>query len=220
VPLGCAWVYGRYLLWRTAAALLDRDQLDLPADIPRLVDTVYGDGQIGPPQWQGALRMAHAEHLARREGLEAIAETIILPDPGGTALPEIRYRSQGEAVEEASAQVQAHVRFGPPTIEVILLRATEDPDRVRTVSYGEPAVVRLDAPDDDREDVILDQAVRLPAQITDAADRQAFTPQAWRQSPLLSEAPVLLLPADGAPLPLGDYQCAYSPEMGLQVTRS
>ena len=158
VPLGCAWVYGRYLLWRTAAALLDRDQLDLPADIPRLVDTVYGDGQIGPPQWQGALRMAHAEHLARREGLEAIAETIILPDPGGTALPEIRYRSQGEAVEEASAQVQAHVRFGPPTIEVILLRATEDPSLARTVSYGAPAAVRLDAPDDDGEDVILDQA--------------------------------------------------------------
>lgn len=66
----------------------------------------------------------------------------------------------------------------------------------------------------------MSSLTRLPAQITDAADREAFTPQAWRQSPLLSEARVLLLPADGAPLPLGDYQCAYSPEMGLQVTRS
>jgi CRISPR-associated helicase Cas3/CRISPR-associated endonuclease Cas3-HD len=219
VPPGCGQVYGRWLLWRTAAALLDRDELDLPADIPRLVDAVYSDDQIGPPQWQAAVRQERDVHLAKLALLRETARTIILPDPGAAALSEVRYRDQGEAVEEASAQVQAHVRFGPPTIEVILLRATDDAGLARTVSLGEPAVIRLDALDDDREDVILDQAVRLPAQITDAADQQAFTPSAWRGSPGLSEARVLLLPADGWPLSLGNYDCAYSPEMGLQVVR-
>jgi CRISPR-associated helicase Cas3 len=219
VPAGCEQVYGRWLLWRTAAALLDRDELNLPADIPRLVDAVYGDEQIGPPQWQAAVRQERDVHLAKLALLRETARTIILPDPGAAALSEIRYRDQGEAVEEASAQVQAHVRFGPPTIEVILLRATDDPGIAWTVSLGEPAVIRLDASDDDREDVILDQAVRLPAQVTDAADQEAFTPSAWRGSPGLSEARVLLLPADGSPLPLGDYNCTYSPEMGLQVVR-
>jgi len=158
-------------------------------------------------------------HLAKLAVLRETARTIILPDPGAAALSEIRYRDQGEAVEEASAQVQAHVRFGPPTIEVTLLRATDDAALALTVSRGEPAVIRLDASADDLEDVILDQAVRLPAQITDAADQEAFTPSAWRGSPGLSEARVLLLPADGSMLPLGDYGCAYSPEMGLQVVR-
>jgi len=219
MPAGCEQVYGRYLLWRTAAALAGRDEIDLPADIPWLVDAVYGDEQIGPPQWRDAVSQARGAYDAKLALLRETARTIILPDPGAAALSEIRYRDQGEAVEEASAQVQAHVRFGPPTIEVILLRSTDDPARALTVSRGEPAVIRLDAPDDDREDAILDQALRLPAQITDAADREAFTPPAWRGSPGLSEARVLLLPADGSPLALGGYECAYSPEIGLQVVR-
>jgi CRISPR-associated helicase Cas3/CRISPR-associated endonuclease Cas3-HD len=219
VPAGCSQVYGRYLLWRTAAALLGSDELNLPADIPLLVDAVYGDDEIGPPQWQAAVGHERDVHLAKLAALRETARTIILPDPGAAALSEIRYRDQGEAVEESSAQVQAHVRFGPPTIEVILLRSTDDPGLALTVSRGEPTVIRLNASDDDREDVILDQAVRLPAQITDVADQEAFTPAAWRGSPGLSEARVLLLPADGSPLPLGSYECAYSSEMGLQVVR-
>jgi CRISPR-associated helicase Cas3 len=219
LPLGCEWVYGRHLLWRTAAVLLDREKLDLPTDIPRLVDAVYGDEQVGPLQWAGALREAHAEHLARRANLEAVAETIVLPDPRGTALSEIRHRDQGEAVEEASAQVQAHVRFGPPTIEVVLLRATDDPGLAQTVSQGPPAEIRLNSPAEHQEDIILDQAVRLPAQITGAADQQACTPRAWRSSPSLSDARVLLLPRDGSSLRLGAYECVYSPDMGLQVMR-
>jgi CRISPR-associated endonuclease/helicase Cas3 len=219
VPVGCEWVYGRYLLWRTAAVLLDRDELKLPADIPRLVDAVYSDDPIGPPEWQDALRDARAEHLMRRADLKAVAETIILPDPGGTALSEIRYRDQGEAVEEASARVQVHVRFGPPTIEVILLRVTDDPGLAQTVSEGPPAEIHLNTAAGYQEDVILDQSIRLPAQVTGAADQNAFTPSAWRSAPNLSDARVLLLPPDGSPLRLGDYECAYSPEMGLQVIR-
>jgi CRISPR-associated helicase Cas3/CRISPR-associated endonuclease Cas3-HD len=217
VPVGSEWVYGRYLLWRTAAVLLDRDELDLPADIPRLVDAVYGDDAIGPPQWQRALRDAHAEHLTRRADLKAVAETIVLPDPGGTALSEIRQRDQGEAIEEANAQVQAHVRFGPPTTEVILLRATDDPGLAQTVSQDPPAGIHLTTAAEHQEDVILDQAIRLPAQLTGAADQNAFTPSAWRGSPNLSDARVLLLPSDGSPLRLGGYECAYSSDLGLQV---
>src|SRR5262249_50890620 len=121
--------------------------------------------------------------------------------------------------EEASAQVQAHVRFGPPTIEVILLRATDDPGLAQTVSHGPLAEIRLTTAAENQEDVILDQAIRLPAQITSAADQNAFTPSAWRVPPNLSNARVLLIPSDGSPLRLGDYQCAYSPDMGLQVIR-
>ena len=219
VPVGGEWVYGRYLLWRTAAVLLGRDELDLPADIPRLVDTVYGDDAVGPPGWQDALREAHAEHLMKRADLKAVAETIVLPDPGGTALSEIRQRDQGEAIEEANAQVQAHVRFGPPTTEVILLRATDDPGLAQTVSQDPPAGIHLTTAAEHQEDVILDQAIRLPAQLTGAADQNAFTPSAWRGSPNLSNARVLLLPSNGSPLRLGGYECAYSPDMGLQVIR-
>jgi CRISPR/Cas system-associated endonuclease/helicase Cas3 len=80
VPPGSVWVYGRYLLWRTAATLLGVRALHLPADIPHLVEEVYGDAPVGPPGWQAALREASAEHLAKRARHQAAAEPIVLPD--------------------------------------------------------------------------------------------------------------------------------------------
>ena len=220
VPPGSVWVYGRYLLWRTAGTLLGRRALHLPADIPRLVEEVYGDAPVGPPGWQAALREAHAEHLAERARHQAAAEPIVLPDPGKTGLWEIRRRDQGEPVEEGDAQVQSQVRFGPPTIEVILLRATNRPDVACTPSAGDVVDIGLNsAPDEELEDIVLDQAIRLPAQLTETADRAAATPRAWRSSPSLSDSRVLLLRADGSPLHLSGYDCTYSPETGLEVRR-
>jgi hypothetical protein len=112
------------------------------------------------------------------------------------------------------------VRFGPPTIEVILLRATNRPDVARTPSAGAAVDISLhSAPDEELEDIVLDQAIRLPAQLTEAADRAAVTPRAWRPSPTLSDSRVLLLPADGSPLHLSGYDCTYYPETGLEVRR-
>lgn len=218
VPRGCEWVYGRHLLWRTAAALLGRETLRLPEDIPRLVGDVYSDTALGPPEWQDALRDARARHLRQQQDREAQAQTIVLPDPARAALWEITSRDQGEAVEEASATVQSHVRLGAPTIEVLLLRGTAGAGSAWTVSHGDPVSVPLDrVPDEGEETAALGQAVRLPAQITEAADREAFRPQEWRVSPALSDTRVLLLPPDGSPSRLGGYDCSYSPETGLTV---
>lgn len=220
LPAGSEWVYGRHLLWRTAAVLLGRDHVRLPADIPGLVEAVYGEESIGPAHWQDALDAARAEFLARLGDLEAAARTVTLPEPGATDLWEIRSQDQGEPIEESDGRVQAHVRFGPPTIEVVLLRATADPHHAVTVSAGRQAIIPLGAaPSPEQADKALDQVVRLPAQLTEPAIRAATVPGHWRRSPELSESRLLLLPADGSPLHVGGYECGYSPELGFEVGR-
>lgn len=68
-------------------------------------------------------------------------------------------------------------------------------------------------------DLLLDQAVRPPAQVTRLVNKAAIRPEAWQSSPWLARTPVLLLPPDGGPLELGDYRLHYSTELGLEVSR-
>jgi CRISPR-associated endonuclease/helicase Cas3 len=219
LPRGSELVYGRHLLLRTAAALLDRDELRLPDDIPDLVEQVYTGAPIGPPGWRNAMREAAARHDDELRKLAVHAESVILPTPGECALTALTRRDQGEAIDEADSSVQRHVRFGPPTIEVVLLRTDDNGTTGWTASGGDRVAVPLDrVPPRHLADVVLDQAIRLPAQVTDAAAREAAVPEAWRTSPSLSDARVLRLPADGSPRRIGGYSCSYSSDVGLEVT--
>jgi CRISPR-associated endonuclease/helicase Cas3 len=219
IPRGSRVVYGDHLLWRTEAALLGYTALEIPGDVPRLVDQVYGGDRAGPAGWQPAMEQAAAEAEARRADMAAQAETIMLPTPAAASLASIHSRANvGDAVDEATPVVQAHVRIGPPTMEVMLLRRTGQAGVAATVSAGVPREIPLNRePDADTTDAALDQLIRLPVQVT-AAAAAAASPQArWVRSPWLARVPVLLLPADGSPLRLGRYMCSYSPEMGLEV---
>lgn len=221
VPLGSSLVYSNHLLWRTEAVLSGRPDLDLPGDVPLLVDQVYGPDPLGPPEWQPAMEQAARKDAADREQKRMQAESIMLPAPSAASLSAVHDRNNvGDAVDEGSSRVQAHVRLGPPTIEVILLREA-DPDTAVTVSGDTRHMVsRNRAPGKDATDVVLDQMIRLPAQLTDEAEKKAQPVPAWHWAPGLAAIPVLFLPADGAPLRLGRYLCTYSPELGLEIANA
>jgi CRISPR-associated endonuclease/helicase Cas3 len=219
VPPGSEIVYGHHLLWRTEAVLLGRRSLEIPADVPRLVDKVYGAGPVGPAAWQAVMAAAADEARARKDAMACDAGTIMIPLPSASSLAAIHCRANvGDAVDEATPLVQAHVRIGPPTIEVMLLRRTRNAAVAFTVSDGVPREIPLDrVPDGDTTDVALDQLIRLPAQVTSAAAAAASPRPAWSRSPWLARIPVLLLPDDSGPLRLGRHRCTYSPELGLEV---
>ncbi|GLZ09187.1 CRISPR-associated endonuclease/helicase Cas3 [Actinomadura sp. NBRC 104412] len=225
LPFGSALVYGEHLLWRTAAALRGRDRVDIPEDIPILIEQVYGDEPIGPASWQRDLRRAAEDHQDRLESMRLAARQIILPPPDCDALTGIG--SIGEARDEDDPEVQATVRLGARTIEVILLQASESgggtpekPEQAIPVSGGSRGLIPLRRrPSSDQIDLILDQAIRLPQQLTDAALEQGFTPAAWSNTPWLARTRVLLLPAEGH-LRMGDRQVSYTPDTGLEVTRA
>ncbi|MFE7115401.1 CRISPR-associated helicase/endonuclease Cas3, partial [Streptomyces sp. NPDC057654] len=224
VPGGSRAVYGEHLLWRTAAVLRGREGLELPPDIPELVDRVYGDAAVGPESWQEALAAAAAETEEERQQMRLKARAVALKDPH--AAESLADLQEGAPLsgddDENSPRVQALVRLGPPSLEVILLRAGATDATARTVSQGIEAVVPLDRlPEAPQVEVVLDQAIRLPGSskaLTEAAQDAVVTPEAWKGSPWLASARVLLLPADGSPLRLADVTLTYDPRDGLTVT--
>jgi CRISPR-associated helicase Cas3/CRISPR-associated endonuclease Cas3-HD len=224
LPPGSSLVYTDHLLWRTEAVLTGRAQLEIPQDIPELIDLVYGSDLLGPPEWQAAMAAAAAEANRERERRAAEAATIMLPQPDEAAsLASIHRLNVGEAREdaEASGLVQAHVRIGPPTIEVMLLRAA-GPGSAVTVSGDTPdtAIPLGRVPPGDLIEAALGQLIRLPAQLTAYAAKTAAPRPTWARSASLARVPVLLLPAAGGPIRLGPYRCSYSPDLGLEVTNA
>ncbi|WP_328732787.1 CRISPR-associated helicase Cas3' [Streptomyces caniferus] len=222
-PRGSRTVYGNHLLWRTAAMLLDRTVLELPHSIPALVNRVYGTERLGPDSWQEHLAVAEQEDQAKREWMKDQAHQVALTNPHEAAsLAELHKGAplSGED-DENTPQVQALVRLGKPSLEVILLRASTSESTVMPVSQGADASVPLDRlPDAQGIETVLDQAIRLPSwseKLTAAAREAAFTPEPWKKSAWLNSAQILLLPADGQPLRLGGLNLTYCPTEGLTV---
>jgi len=223
VPRGSRTVYGEHLLWRTAAALRDYATLELPGDIPELVNRVYGTETLGPDSWQEELAPAAQADEDKRERMADQARHIALKNPHDVEtlaeLHDVGALSGDD--DENTPQVQALVRLGQPSLEAILLRAGDTDGTAFPVSQGADAPVPLDRlPDAAMVETVLDQAIRLPgwsAQLTDAAQEAAFTPEAWKDSAWLGSAKVLLLPTDGRALRLGGQSLTYCPQEGLTV---
>jgi hypothetical protein len=220
LPAGTGVIYGRCLPWRAAAVLHGRSFLDIPGDVADLIEQGYGDGPVGPPAWQQAIAKAQVELTAQVAQHEAQAEVMALPAPKeASTLSCIHHKDRGREVDESTPVVQAHVRLGPPTIEVLLLRATPDGYAV-TVSSERERVPLDRLPSPDLFDLLLDQAMRPPAQVTKRVSEAVRLPEAWQRTPWLARTPVLLLPADGGPLRLDGFDLQYQTNTGLEVSRA
>ncbi|MFB8103475.1 MULTISPECIES: CRISPR-associated helicase Cas3' [unclassified Streptomyces] len=224
VPAGSRTVYGDHLLWRTAAVLLDRSVLKMPDAIPELVNRVYGDERLGPDSWQEQLAEAARQDEEDRDRMATLAAQVTLPSPRDVESLADLHRDAAFSGEDddGTVQVQALVRLGKPSLEVILLRKGVAAGTAVTVSAGTTSALSLkQLPDPDGVEAVLDQAIRLPGwsqELTDAAQSAAFTPQAWRESAWLGSVRVLLLPADGRPLRLGRRSVTYCSKDGLRIS--
>lgn len=206
--------YGNHLLWRTEAALRSRTVLAIPGDVQRFIDEVYGDAPLGPDDWRTEMERAAASDTTRLAELAAQAESIMLPPPDAGSLAMIHRN----VADEESPLVRAHTLIGPPSIEVMLLRRTRRGDVATTVSAGPPRRLRLNRyPDAATTAIALGEIVRLPARIAEAAAGVAAPVPGWSESPWLGGIKVLFLPEDGSALALGEHECWYSDELGLEI---
>lgn len=213
LPRGSESVYGRHLLWRTAAVLQGQDSIELPADIPALVAAVYGDDSVGPSTWQEELARARREWEANEDERVANAERYVLRKPTHASLESL-HRGGGAEASDDDPGVRAHVRDGDPSVEVILLEGDTTQARLPD---GIP--VPLDEqPDDELGRRVLGRLVRLPAWLTEAALAHGVRPAGWRRSGWLSSIPLLLL--DEGRAHLGDQVVTYDSEHGLEVLRA
>lgn len=119
------FVYDPYLLAMTWVRLLGETNLQLPMDIDRLVQAVYGDGEL-PDSVDEALRqyieeVSYATHLATLQQQRQLARNIAIradADPGSAYSSKPRGHEEGEGDNMGLANC---TRLGKPTVTVIPL---------------------------------------------------------------------------------------------------
>ncbi|MFC3995713.1 CRISPR-associated endonuclease Cas3'' [Nocardiopsis sediminis] len=223
--------YPDHLLLRTLARLLPGDgagpvDVAVPAGVPGLLASVYGDDPLGPEAWHGAMAAAASAADQERARLSALAGSVLIarPDDGEQGVVRLGHVQRnggghGGGAGEGSVGGPA-VHPGAPGIEVLLLRRT-GASTAETVSLpaegGRPLTVPLAGmPDDEQKEAVLGQAVRLPADRVDAA--ALASPDGWRRAPWCSGLPVLFLDPKSDDAHLRGRTYRYSPYTGWQET--
>jgi CRISPR-associated endonuclease/helicase Cas3 len=212
-------IYGRYRLLRSAALVLaaaDGEGWSIPGQVPKLVTDVYEpQRRIVPPGWRTAEQEAR-ERWTEQQRLRAERASPFLlsrfAEHTAVTLDGLHYGGSPASVSEE--QFQALVRDGDPSLEVILVR--QDEKGFKTFN-GRALGDDGEVPPDLVEEV-LEATVRLPARLTQAAERDLAPLDAWRDHPWLRSSRALVLDTQGC-AHVGNYLVRYDDHLGLVVQR-
>ena len=227
---GSLAIYGEWLLRRTV--LLLPGTVQLPGDIPRLVQDVYGwETEDCLPESVESLRAKQEFELKQKEKEARANAFVILPPRPGRSLfgPDTLDDWMHETAAVSDTIAQAAVRDGDPSIDVLVMMRGVD-GTVRFLPWQERGTaVAADVPPS-REEArrIARQKLRLPAAFSrrwriDGVIRELeevnrrFLPR-WQEAPLLRGELVLLLD-ENLTASLADTTLRYSRENGLTVER-
>ncbi|MFF0389984.1 CRISPR-associated helicase Cas3' [Kitasatospora sp. NPDC004615] len=212
-------IYGRYLLLRTAAEVWwtardGKGTWSVPGRVPDLVARVYGTDSVVPAAWAGAEAQARQEWEERQAGRRASAAEYVLTRAGEHGAPTLAGLHFGGHGALSEGQFEALVRDGDRSVEVVLVHR-DDKDGFRAVTgrrLGPNGEVAAEVVDD-----VLSGVVRLPAMLTDEAERALGPLPGWRDHPWLRHAPALELDGQGEAA-IGDVRLRYDDLLGLVVT--
>lgn len=192
------FVYDPYLLAMTWVRLLGETSLQLPQDIDRLVQAVYGDGEL-PDSVSEALRQyieeySYATYLAAEQLQRQLARNIVIradADPGTAYSNKPRGYEEGEGEDKGLINC---TRLGKPSVTVIPLFVSDK--GVALTPDAEPFA--LDAPlSTELACQLCARQLNLSNQALVKAIKQQPDVQAFAQSPLLRYSYPLLLDSDG-----------------------
>ncbi|MEV5889494.1 CRISPR-associated helicase Cas3' [Nonomuraea fuscirosea] len=210
-------IYGRYLLLRTAAMVCAANGggWSVPGDVPGLVERVYGEApDVVPSAWRADEQQARQEWTARQGERARSAEPFLLTRAGEHTKATLEALHYGAAPGSlAEHRLEAVVRDGRRSVEVILVR--QDERGFRTLA-GRWLGVNGEVLADDVVEETLGATVRLPAALTEAAERDLKPLDGWRSHPWLKHSRALILTAD-ASTTLGEYAVRYDAKLGLVV---
>lgn len=223
---GSVAVYGRHLLLRTAATLLDATRsgsVVLPDDAPRLVATVYSEDDVGPDEWSELAAEARRERDQETEASAASAAQYVLVGTGSWTQPTL----EGLHDYPAGTEEAVRVREGDMGTEIVIVARGDDGYRtiggVPLGMNGERATAAAD--DETRKGAtraVLAGLVRLPgaasglgARLNRAAE-ELGTLSEWSDDSVLGHLQVLVLD-DELRGQLNDVPVRYDRIRGLLV---
>jgi CRISPR-associated endonuclease/helicase Cas3 len=228
---GSVFIYGNYLLLRTLIVLREVFEhggtIELPNDIPLIVERTYGAPGDGVPEWEELLATYEKEWNAALEHKKAQASGYLLgkvPNDGETIVDWVN-RGVGDANDDSPGS-QAQVRDTEDTLEVLLVRQVQGeihtlPDLQELHDH----VVPVDAcPSEPVARAVANSSIRLPQSLSrpwridrviGALERNAFP--GWQQSSWLRGQLVLVLD-ENLEAQIAGCIVRYSKLRGLEVS--
>ncbi len=217
-------IYGEWALLRAATLVVEaagplggeasqNGGWSIPADVPGLVAKAYGETEICPPEWEeGAAREVWRAQEAKREN---DAEGFLLTrarEWGAPTLEGLHYAGTRAASEE---DLDAVVRDGKRSVEAVIVRQSADGYRALDGTW---VGVHGEVDDETVVGRLLGGTVRLPARLTEAAERELVPLPGWVGHPWLRYGRALVLGEDGTAV-LGKERVSYDDVLGLVVER-
>lgn len=223
---GTKAVYGEYLLLRTRELL--PEQFSLPLDISEYVQNVYDEGFVIAPEKE---KKALAQYQQILKEKEQAAQTHCL------GLPRKSKRNQNWNTLEGwldatpalnEKQLEASVRDGGESIEVILLQQSREPGVFVDMATQQVEFCGDSEPSNDEARQIYRQKVRLPAFMGKGTfgehvvkELEKITKQwvpLWLKNPILSGELFLVFNQEGN-AELAGYTIQYDPFLGLHCEK-
>jgi len=222
LPRGSQAVYGKHLLWRTWLVLQKHTSIQVPEDLAGLVEWVYGEADLGPPEAQEELERARLDFVDQVKRLRAGAERMALPEPA----PDPKHTLAGlltlggvDVKDDDDHELAIYVRAGERGVEVLLVHPAGDHGVV--CSDGTRISLAPDAaiPSPELRDRLLEQRLVLPASLPyrEVAAACAASPGSWERDPWLRKVRVLVVPLRPDFVEIDGRRLSYSKKFGLEV---
>jgi CRISPR-associated endonuclease/helicase Cas3 len=211
------FIYGRHLLLRSAALVFDAAGTEgrwrIPSAVPALVESGYCSSQAAgtPPAWQHDMESAYRSWDVKERERAGRAAPYLLTrrgDKESATLAGLHYAG----VSTGTDSLDALVRDGDPSLEVVLVR-TEGADAPYRTLSGRMLSVNGDVPDALLDDV-LGGTVRLPPRYTQEGARVLAPLPGWIGHPRLRYTRALVLDDRHGAL-IGGRCLRYDDELGL-----
>lgn len=162
-------IYTRAILLKTWALLqerIDTQGIEIPQDIPKLVQATYGDAPIVPAAWSDAMEYAQMQLEAQQSDARNKAKTFMFPAPRaarsmrGLWMDQTRDIAQNEVSE---AQGLAQVRDTDPTLEVLVTQKVPGGYRILPwIAPSETILTPESVPDEQQAFILASCSLRLP----------------------------------------------------------
>ncbi len=209
---GTEAVYDGHILLRSWIAIADRKFVDVPRDVEKLIEFVYGKNVVCPENASESLRKVWTDSesnlRAERDKYETVARQNRIPAPDDESLFE-----ENVGLDEDNPDLHFTLRA--------LTRLSEGP-AVSVVALGADALASFDPerkPSREETIAFLQREVRIthrslaPALLKDESRR----PRGWLRSPLLRHHRVLRLDASGRER-IGDFEVLVDSELGVVIS--
>jgi len=223
-------IYHNHLLFRTAAQVLgivgEHRTISLPDDIAPLVEEAYGDGQVGPAEWQQAMAFARSEANGIRAAKQSAARSFRLPSPDAKGYGLVGWLDDNVGEADTGA-TRAQVRDAGDGFSVLIVQISPHgqwrlPDWLDSELHSEELTMEA-IPSGKMVEALVGTSVGLPDWVCQGKhgnaiiqELEALMRPAWQKSPALVGE--LILPLDGkCQWHLEALTISYDPHLGLSV---